>query len=372
MSKMKYNPLTGEMDTVDVCVTSEDITIDAESPLAESLDLGMWPEYWKDPDGNPIIPKGTDLETVLLELFTATKSIPISWRMSDVICDYVPSNIEYTPIIEAHGGKWTLVSDISANVLNARLIAKLNAPYGYFKSLDGEWRSEQLVVEIPLTFTKTITYKKDGSTCTRNPGNWRNEPWYGEQSFCAGSAISEENTFNFNIPSGTFYDEVYASTNKKRIVPSYSTSLILQEGNWAKTFITTKKIHCSHYYFWGIFDLGMENILLNDSDFSHFDKDFLHKVRINQDGDTYITLPDSIDMHFIIPSDKVLVIAIPRVETNDNKQYIPEFNLPEGLRDGCSLVEYICPDGTIVNYSWIMIHNTTDNAVGLDITLVKE
>lgn len=359
MSKMKYNPITGELDTVDVCVTSEDITIDAESPLAESLDLGMWPEYWKDPDGNPIIPKGETLDSILQELFVKTVNGTVAWEIGEIECNVRHSQFNYTPIIEC-GGKWTLISDQSSALENVSIPAVLSASHGYFTIANlQQWRNDRLVVNVPVTAQgKSITYIGNGATMTRDAGNWVNysmPPEVGNR-FGLSYAISERNTYSFSVAPAIYHDPVYPSNNKKRIIMK-ATSLfgsnIPSDKLENRMFEKTVKIYNSYYYFAGIDNECPEFMI--DGDPRHLPiKDFVHQY--DKDRDTVI-LPREIAIEETIDPGQTFVIAIPSVCGFSSLIDYNKFSYERNI------YTYTLPDGTEVEYNVFTYTNITEDAI---------
>lgn len=364
MGKMKYNPLTGLMDTVDECTTTQDIPIDAEAPLSSAVDRSFWPSSWVK-NGTVCIPAGETLDSILMELFARTENGEVTWFFTRDE-KQVSSNIDYTPIVECHGGKWSLVSDKSVSIIPL-LRAELSHNYGYFLSADGKWCNAPLTVDISGICSKGLVYKKNGSTVTRDPGNWRDYTF--DDDFGMAYAISEEATLHPVIPAGEYHTPVYASTNKKRIALDVSAKLNFDNPYefTARTIVSTRKIHGSYYYFAGVFDLeDLEGGILDINSLENWKiKDFVHKLVVNDSGDTAVCYPDIIDFTMQVPAGQIAIVAIP-ADTH-------AVNHIEGLGGawGRRFASYTCPDGYTPAYIANIYSNNTSNTIELPVQIIK-
>lgn len=340
MAKMKYNPLTGQMEMSDV--TTEDIFINDEAPL--SINKSYWPKEWFNSNNMPFIPAGQTLESILKELFVQTLDGRVVWGIDDLKCNSQDSQFNYTPIIEC-GGSWSLISDKSATLEDIRISATLLHSLGYFLSPDGQWRDDELVVNVPVVLEgKSILYKGNGSTMTRDAGHWVNytSSLQGNQ-FNAFLAISEENTYYFSVKSAVYHPVVYASNNKKRIQRDIFAQLdnnsIPAEKLSPRTYIKTRKIYNSYYYFAGIVQDSLEYMLSGDIHNLPI-KDFIHQY--DKDADS-VYLPYYIDLPVILPTGKSFVIFTPPgflAKSNIGFEQIEQTEFP-----------YTLPDGSSVNYT---------------------
>ena len=360
MSKMKYNPITGELETVDV--TTQDIIIDGDSPLASALDRTFWPDYWKGPDGNPIIPKGETLDSILQELFVKTVDGNVSWQLGDWKPVVIPSNIDFTPIAECHGGIWKYVSDKSFHLENNVMKATLRHSHGYFLSLEDHWRNAPLIVDIfPSVRFVSPTYKKDGITTTRNPGNWTTERL--NLDFDQFSVITEEAVLRTTISAGLKYDAVYASTNKKRVAPNVHQALGIADNLTLDVpYLASRTIYASYYYFKTTMnDTALEGVFASPITSDMFtDKSFIHQLVVDADGVTVVTCPNEINFLMQVPAGLNAVVIVPSlyaVDSNGNDGWYRR------------LAAYTSPDGTIVDYMAWYYKNNTSNTISLPVII---
>lgn len=357
MDKMKYNPLTGQMEMSDV--TTEDIFINDEAPL--SINKSYWPKEWFNSNNMPFIPAGQTLESILKELFVQTLDGRVVWGTNDLIYNRRDSQFNYTPIIEC-GGTWSLISDKSATLEDVRISAALFHSYGYFLSPDGQWRDDELVVNVPVVLSgKTIVYKANGTTLTRDAGHWVNQPMSRGNEFNAWFALSEENTYSFSVEPAVFHPIVYASNNKKRIQNDISALLDHNSIHITSTTLTkTIVIINSYYYFAGIVQDNLESMLTGDIHNLPI-KDFIHQY--NKDTDS-VYLPDYIDLPVILPTGKSFVIFTPPgfiAKSNIDFEQIEQTVFP-----------YTLPDGSSVNYTKYEFLNQSSTDLELIIRICSE
>lgn len=352
MDKMKYNPLTGQMEMSDV--TTADISVTGEAPL--SINENYWPREWYK-DGIPYIPAGQSLDSILMELFSRTENGQVVWSFQRDE-KLISSKIDYTPIVECHGGRWSWVSDKSVSVIPL-LKAELSHPYGYFLSPDGQWCNAPLTVDITGSCSKTLVYKINGNTSTRDAGNYRDYRF--DNDFGMVYAISEEATVHPLIPGGEYHAPIYASTNKKRIALDVSTHLKFDPTPLPdRGIIVTKKIHGSYYYFAGIVQDNFESIL--HSDIRNLPiKDFLHQY--DKDNDV-VYLPQKINLpEMTIHPGQASVIALP---PTCGCTYVGDVDKLEYDR---SMLPYTLPNGTEVEYRCLYFKNNTETPLVITFTI---
>lgn len=351
MDKMKYNPLTGQMEMSDV--TTEDIIITGEAPL--SINKSYWPREWFNSDNMAIIPAGQTLDSILKELFVQTLDGRVGWRTSDLRYNRRDSQFNYTPIIEC-GGTWSLISDKSATLEDIRILAAIIHSYGYFLSPDGQWCDDELIVNVPVVLSgKTIVYKGNGVTMTRDAGHWINytSSLQGNQ-FNAFLAISEENTYHLSVEPAVFHPIVYASNNKKRIQKDISALLDHNSIHITSiTFTKTIKIINSYYYFAGIVQDSLEYMLSGDIHNLPI-KDFIHQY--DKDTDS-VYLPDYIDLPVILPTGKSFVIFTPpgflaksNIDFEQIEQTVFPYTLPDGSSVNYTKYEFLNPSSTDLEF----------------------
>lgn len=345
-----------EHDCKDV-VTTQDIIIETQTPLGEAVNLKYWPGEWFNSENMPFIPAGQTLESILKELFVKTLDGSAVWEIGDLKFNRRDSQFTYTPIIEC-GGTWSLISDQSATLEEITIPATLSSSYGYFLSPESQWCNDTLTVNVPVViWRKTIVYKSNGSSMTRDAGHWVNYPMPDIQGneFGMALAISEENTYSFSVESAVYHPAVYASNNKKRIQKNIAALLdnnsipVEKLGSVTKT--KTKKIHNSYYYFAGVVQDNIEAILSGDLKLLPI-KDFVHKY--DEDTDS-VYLPHQIVLpEMTIPPGQTGVLVIPppcgcSFVGDTDELYYDRIALP-----------YILPDGTEVEYMCISLKNNTE------------
>lgn len=350
--KTKFNPLTGEMEISDV--TTADISVTGEAPL--SINENYWPREWYK-DGIPYIPAGQSLDSILMELFSRTENGQVVWSF---IRDekLISSKIDYTPIVECHGGRWSWVSDKSVSVIPL-LKAELSHTYGYFLSPDGQWCNAPLTLDITGICSKSFVYKKNGTTVTRDPGNWRDYPF--DDGFNMVYIISEEAIVHPLIPGGEYHTPIYASTNKKRIALDVSTHLKFDSTPFSdRDIVVTKKIYGSYYYFAGIVQDNFESIL--HSDIRNLPiKDFLHQY--DKDNDV-VYLPQKINLpEMTIHPGQASVLALPPI---CGCNFVCDFDKLEYDR---RKLPYTLPDGTEVEYMCFYFKNNTETPLVITFTI---
>lgn len=368
MDKMKYNPFTGYFDYVGDTETSVDIDIDG-GPLASAVDLSKWPEAWHR-DDVPVIPAGVDLETALLELFSALKTAELQWIVTRWSPQLVPPMVNYTPIVECHGGQWMVHNFRNASVDGNIRQATLQAPYGYYLTEDSPWTKAPLTVQVAGDARIGYVHKVNGNTVNQaQQVAGGGIIFSGTKSvgqvldFSDGFAFSIETTMTPSI-GPLFHPLIYAATNRKTI--DLSSSVTLNETGLSGTSNTISKmyrIYASYYYYAGVIDglpQSSEEILGSFAKLPT--KGFVHSVQEGAYGIT-VSLPEELTLDPItVPSRKVLVVAVPPTHS------LAKTSVEPFLIDDA---EYILPDGTSVTYTVYQFSNEESEDISFeDITLM--